>query len=130
MRLKRTLLIVVLLYLPTASAQVLPVAQQSDQELAPLTDATIMPAPYAIEVYGNLGGLDIAVEAGSTVGDAYVKLVSHHDAPVRCDVLFKSGPESRPRGATLAPEAERLIVGGLRREVVRLRIGVTCKPAE
>ena len=78
---------------------------------------------------GDLGGLEVTVEVGSTGVDAYAKLANHHASPVRCDVLFKSGPESRRRSARLAPENSRLFVGGLMREVIKLKVSVVCSPA-
>lgn len=102
--------------------------QPTQRQPEPLTDARIMPAPFPIEILGDLGGLEIEVEAGYTGADAYVKLISSHDTPVRCDVLFKNGPESRKRRAQLAPQKPRMVVGGLRRKVVRLRVSLTCHP--
>lgn len=122
-----TLLILLLLTITDAIAQSESGETQSTQrQVAPLTDARVMPAPFPIEIMGDLGGLEIDVEAGYTGVDAYVKLISSHDTPVRCNVLFRNGPESRQRSAQLTPQQPRMVVGGLRRKVLRLRVSLTC----
>lgn len=124
-----TFLILMLLTITDAIGQTESGATQPTQrQLAPLTDARVMPAPFPIEIMGDLGGLEIAVEAGYTGVDAYVRLLSSHDTPVRCNVLFRNGPESRRRSTRLTAHQARTVVGGLRRKVVRLRISLTCDP--
>ncbi len=129
MQRSRTFLILMLLTIIIATGRAEAGETKLPQrQLAPLTDARVMAAPFPIEIMGDLGGLEIAVEAGHTGIDAYVKLTSSHDAPVRCNVLFRNGPESRQRSAQLAPHKPRMVVGGLRRKVLRLRVSLTCDP--
>lgn len=112
-------MILMLALLPTAGAVGQPKLDeaQSAPQLAPLANARILPSPFPIEIVGDLGGLDIAVEAGGTGVDAYVRLVSNHITSVRCNVLFRNGPESRQRRVQLAPQQPRMVTGGLRRSV-------------
>lgn len=93
-----------------------------------LPGAEILPAPYRIELQGNLGGLAIEVQAGDTGADPFVKLENMDARRATCSVLFKNGPESRTRRRGVDPGQSALLPGGLQRQINVLRITVNCTP--
>jgi hypothetical protein len=79
----------------------------------------------------TLKGLD--VEATHTLlGEAtVVRLQNYEKFPVRCDVRFRNGPEiGRTRKLTIDPGETGTARFMPSRLVVRLRIGVDCRPAK
>jgi len=104
-----------------------PVAAADKKPLKLITDAVIQPAPFPIEVRGDLGDLDIAIEAGYTGIDAYLKLHNRGSRAATCETEFVNGPESVRRSRDIAAEETAILLPGLRRKVVRLRIQVHCR---
>lgn len=103
-------------------------AQPAGEEpsVGPLPGATILPAPYRIELQGSLGGLAIEVQAGDTGADPFVKLKNMDTRNASCSVLFRNGPESRTRRRSVEPGQSALLTGGLQRQINVLRISVNC----
>jgi len=104
-----------------------PTAAANKDLSKPITDAVIQPAPFPIEVRGDLGDLDIAIEAGFTGSDAYLKLHNRAPRAVTCETVFINGPESVRRSRNIAVDDTAMLLPGLRRKVVRLRIHIVCR---
>ncbi len=102
-------------------------AETPTTETATLPAATIMPAPFPIEVTADVAGLAIAAQAGYTGVDAYLKLKNLSDTAVRCEAVFKNGPESSKRVKHINPAESAMLIGGTKRVIVALRIAVTCR---
>lgn len=123
-----TVLLVTAWFVPVMClAQSVPVdPQPAGEGLAPLEDATVMPAPFPIRVMGDLGGLKIAVEAGYTGADAYARLTNEDQVRATCQLHFRAGSDNRRRRQRLDVGQQALVVAGLRRRIVNLRLHVTC----
>jgi hypothetical protein len=103
--------------------------QPDELSMPALKDATIMPSPFPIAVMGRLDGLKIAVEAGYTGADAYARLNNEGQVPATCAVHFRAGSDTRRRRRQLDAGQQALIVAGIRRRIVTLRVYVSCSEA-
>jgi hypothetical protein len=84
--------------------------------------------PTDLEVSAN--DLAIAAQVHTDGRNAIVNVSNSEDFAVRCDALFRNGPEmGRVRRAIIEPGESAPLSWTPRREVVRLRIELECRPA-
>lgn len=85
---------------------------------------------YPIDVDKQLNGLSIDYTAFDTDYDlGAITLNNYGDVEADCTVVFRNGPESpRTRRAVLAPKQSVDLSAKFNRKIIKLRIGLTCKP--
>lgn len=83
---------------------------------------------FPIETTLDVGDLQVTAEATSGGPMVVVSLNNRDTRPARCLVVLRNGPETRRRRTDLPAGERRDVSQSLRREVVRLRITVTCEP--
>ncbi len=88
--------------------------------------ASLAWAQGRMDVNEDLGGLKVEVTSGWIGNRAWVRLQNTDIFPVFCTAEFRNGPESRTRRATVEPGKESLLTFAARREVVRMRVNLTC----
>ncbi len=88
--------------------------------------ASLARADAPLEVNQDLGSLKVEVTSGWIGNRVWVRLQNTDIFPVFCTAEFRNGPESRTRRATVEPGKESLLTFAARREVVRMRVNLTC----
>ena len=83
-------------------------------------------ADAPIELTSDLRGLELQVTTGWIGNRAFVRLENTDIYPAQCRAHFKSGPESRERRGTVEPGKETLLTYVSNRQVVKMRIKLTC----
>ncbi|MES2818370.1 MAG: 3-phosphoglycerate kinase [Pseudomonadota bacterium] len=87
-------------------------------------------AAYPIEVEKQLNGAEVSYftqDIDSDLGG--LTLNNLGQTAVRCTAVFRNGPETpRTRKAILAPGASQNMAVKFNRNVIKLRIALTCEP--
>lgn len=85
---------------------------------------------YPVEVDQELNGAEVLVTPESIDRDmAGLVLQNYGGRPVECSAVFRNGPESpRTRRITLAAGERKPMTAKFKRDVIRLRIKLTCTP--
>lgn len=93
--------------------------------LAQTIPANNKPFPIEIELQGE--GLGVRASSGQVSNIATVTLTHTGTGPVLCEASFVNGPE-RPaaKRARLQPGEETVITQAFNREIIRVRVLVTC----
>jgi hypothetical protein len=88
-------------------------------------------AAFPVDLEVDAGELRIGTIVHSDGHIAVVRVTNDEDVTVRCDAVFRNGPEvGRERNAIIEPSASAALSWTPRREVVRLRIELTCQRHE
>lgn len=94
-----------------------------------LCAAAAMAFPTDLEL--DLDGLNVEALTHVDGRVALVRISNYESFAVRCEAVFRNGPEiSRARRAVIDPTDTAVLSWTPRREVVRLRVELSCKPAE
>lgn len=85
---------------------------------------------YPVEMDQQLNGAEIVVSTESIDRDmAAVLLQNIGERPVACTAVFRNGPEApRTRHTTLQAGERKPLTAKFKREVICLRIKLTCEP--
>ncbi|NKQ11958.1 3-phosphoglycerate kinase [Pseudomonas sp. SST3] len=85
---------------------------------------------YPVEVEQELNGAEVLATTETIDRDmAGLVLQNFGDRPVECTAVFRNGPESpRTRRTTLAAGERKPLTAKFKRDVIRLRIKLTCEP--
>lgn len=85
---------------------------------------------YPVELEQELNGAEVLANAESIDRDmAGLILQNFGDRPVECSAVFRNGPESpRTRRTTLKAGERKPMTAKFRRDVIRMRIKLTCTP--
>jgi hypothetical protein len=82
---------------------------------------------FAVELEFDPAGLDVVAEAHSDGRLALVRVVNGEDFALRCEAVFRNGPEiARTRRAIVAAGESAALSWAPNRRVVRLRIELQC----
>lgn len=93
--------------------------------------APCVAAAYPIDTQVHSKGLDVEAIPTLLQEATVVRLVNNETFAVRCNVSFANGPEiSKVRKVTVDPASDHLVRFLPSRTVIRLRIDVSCWPAE
>ena len=77
----------------------------------------------------DVGGLNVEALTHIDGRVALVRVSNHESCAVRCEAVFRNGPEiSRARRAVIDPADTAVLSWTPRREVVRLRVELSCAP--
>ncbi len=105
--------------------------------LAALVSLAIIPpsvlaVSYPVDLEQTLNGTEVLARTETIDRDiAGLTLQNFGQQPVVCTALFRNGPESpRTRRVTLEPGETRPLTAKFTREVIRLRIKLTCEEAQ
>ncbi|MFU8894914.1 MAG: 3-phosphoglycerate kinase [Gammaproteobacteria bacterium] len=91
--------------------------------------AAAMAFPTDLEL--DVDGLNVQALTHIDGRVAGVRVSNHERFAVRCEAVFRNGPEiSRARRAVIDPDDTALLSWTPRREVVRLRVELSCRPAD
>jgi len=86
---------------------------------------------YAVEMKVERNGLDIFAEIDQVGVQTIVRVRNGESFPVRCEAVFRNGPEmSRSRRATVEAGETLPFTFVPKRDVVRLKVEVWCESAE
>jgi hypothetical protein len=91
--------------------------------------ATGSVAAYPIDVTMLSEGLQVEAHSWQLGDGAMLEIVNGEPLAVRCDVLFRNGPERRLRKVIVEPAARQVVRFTPTRDVVRIRINIECRPA-
>lgn len=85
---------------------------------------------YPVEVEQELNGAEVLATTETIDRDmAGLVLQNFGDRPVECTAVFRNGPESpRTRRTTLDAGERKPLTAKFKRDVIRLRIKLTCEP--
>ena len=82
---------------------------------------------YPVEMLVSSKGLDVEAHHVLLHDATVVRLTNHEPDAVRCDLVFRNGPElPRRRKVTLDPGGERSVRFRPDREVIKLEVDVRC----
>ncbi|WP_421682028.1 3-phosphoglycerate kinase [Stutzerimonas urumqiensis] len=95
-----------------------------------LLPLTALAVSYPIEVDESLNGAEVSVSPESIDRDLAGLLVYNYGArPVECSAVFKNGPEvPRTRQAVIASGERLPMTVKFRRDIIKLRVKLTCNP--
>lgn len=95
--------------------------------LLPLTASA---ATYPIDVDQQLNGADINVTPQAIDRDlAALLLLNYGETPAVCTAVFQNGPEApRTRRTEVQPGERKALTSKFKRDVIRLRVKLTCEP--
>ncbi|MCF7203112.1 3-phosphoglycerate kinase [Pseudomonas oligotrophica] len=87
-------------------------------------------ASYPIDVEQQLNGAEISATPQAIDRDlAAVELHNYGQQAAVCSLVFRNGPEApRTRRVELAPGERKALSNKFRRDVIRLRLQLTCEP--
>lgn len=87
-------------------------------------------AAYPIEVQKQLNGAEVSYSSQDIDSDlGGLTLTNLGRTPARCTAVFRNGPEApRTRKAMLAPGASQSMTVKFNRNIIKLRIALTCEP--
>jgi hypothetical protein len=86
---------------------------------------------FPVDLEVDAEGLNIGTVVHSDDKLAIVSVTNQEEFPLRCEAEFHSGPEhGRTRFAIIEPGRVASMSWAPRREVVRLRIALSCQPHE
>jgi hypothetical protein len=85
---------------------------------------------YPVEVLFTSQGLDITIQDIQQDNSTVLHLTNHEVVAVRCEIEFDAGVETRRRSAIIEAGSGETMTHTPRREVVRMRVRVECKPLE
>ncbi|WP_313024965.1 3-phosphoglycerate kinase [Pseudomonas lopnurensis] len=87
-------------------------------------------ASYPVELEQQLNGAEITATPESIDRDlAGLLLLNYGQAPAVCTAVFRNGPEApRTRRTELQPGERKALTSKFKRDVIRLRIKLTCEP--
>ena len=85
---------------------------------------------YPVELEQELNGTEVLASTETIDRDmAGLVLQNLGDRPVECTAVFRNGPEvPRTRRTTLAAGERKPMTAKFKRDVIRLRIKLTCEP--
>jgi hypothetical protein len=85
---------------------------------------------YPVEVEQELNGAEVLATTETIDRDmAGLVLQNFGDRPAECTAVFRNGPESpRTRRTTLDAGERKPLTAKFKRDVIRLRIKLTCEP--
>ncbi|WP_407291832.1 3-phosphoglycerate kinase [Stutzerimonas zhaodongensis] len=102
---------------------------------AALASATMFPpsalaVSYPVDLEQELNGTEVMASPETIDRDmAGLVLQNLGDRPVECSAAFRNGPElPRTRRLTLEPGQSKPMTAKFKRDVIRLRIKLTCEP--
>lgn len=87
-------------------------------------------AEAPIELDEEIEGVRIEVATGWIVDVVYARLQNRSPAAAFCEATFDNGPESRRRRSRLEAGEERTLTFQPARQVIKLRIRLSCEPAD
>jgi len=88
-------------------------------------------AAFATDLVVDVGELNIEAVAITDGRLAGVRVTNRETFPVRCSAVFRNGPETgRARGTVIASAETRNLTWIPQRQVVRMRIELSCEPAD
>lgn len=86
---------------------------------------------YQTDLRFESRGLDVEAIPSLIENATVLRLINHEDTVVRCDVVFRNGPElSRKRKINIKAGDTGIARFSPSREVIRLQIDVECWPTE
>jgi len=87
-------------------------------------------ATWPVELEQQLNGSAVIATPQAIDRDlAGLQLANHGPHAVVCSAVFRNGPQApRTRRVALQPGDSKALVVKFRRDVIRLRIGLTCTP--
>ncbi len=85
---------------------------------------------YPVEMEQQLNGAEVIASTEAIDRDmAAVLLHNLGDRPASCKAVFRNGPEApRTRQTTLQAGERKPLIAKFKRDVIRLRIKLTCEP--
>ena len=85
---------------------------------------------YPIEVEKHLDGVQIDYNSHDTAYDiGNITVNNYGEVPAKCAVVFYNGPEApRTRRVQIAPKSSANVTAKFNREIIRLRIKLSCEP--
>jgi len=85
---------------------------------------------YPIDVEKDLKGVQIDYNSHDTAYDiGNITVNNYGDVPAKCSVVFRNGPEApRTRRVQVAPKSSTEVTAKFNREIVKLRIKLSCDP--
>jgi len=85
---------------------------------------------YPIDVEKHINGVEIDYNSHDTAYDmGSITVNNFGDVPAKCSAVFSNGPEApRTRRVQIAPKSSANVSVKFSREIVRLRIKLTCDP--
>lgn len=85
---------------------------------------------YPVDLDQQLNGTEVIASTSSMAADmAALHLQNLGADPVVCSAVFRNGPESpRTRRTTLKAGQQKALTAKFTRDVIRLRIQLTCEP--
>jgi hypothetical protein len=95
-----------------------------------LLPLTAHAATYPIDVDQQLNGADINVTPQVIDRDlAGLLLLNYGETAALCTAVFQNGPEApRTRRTELQPGERKALTSKFKRDVIRLRVKLTCEP--
>jgi hypothetical protein len=88
-------------------------------------------AAYPTDLEVDADSLNLTATVISDGRLAVVRVANHEGFAVRCDAVFRNGPElGRVRRAIIEPADTGALTWMPRREVVRLRVELSCQPQD
>jgi hypothetical protein len=88
-------------------------------------------AAYPTDLEVDVGSLEVTAQVISDGRLAVVRVTNREEFAVRCDAVFRNGPEiGRTRRAIIEPADTGALTWMPRREVVRLRVELSCEPQD
>ncbi|MCQ4259149.1 3-phosphoglycerate kinase [Stutzerimonas stutzeri] len=105
--------------------------------IAALVSLAIIPlsalaVSYPVELEQELNGTEVLASTETIDRDmAGLVLQNFGDRPVECTAVFRNGPEvPRTRRTALAAGERKPMTAKFKRDVIRLRIKLTCEPQQ
>ena len=85
---------------------------------------------YPVELEQTLNGAEVLASTETIDRDmAGLLLQNYGNRPVECNAVFRNGPEApRTRHLTLLAGERKPMTAKFKRDVIRLRIKLTCEP--
>lgn len=85
---------------------------------------------YPVDLEQQLNGAEIMASPETIDRDmAGLQLHNHGQTAARCTAVFRNGPEApRTRRVEMQPGEQKILTAKFKREVIRLRIQLTCEP--
>lgn len=95
--------------------------------LLPLTASAVT---YPVDLEQQLNGAEVSASPETIDRDmAGLQLHNYGQVAARCTAVFRNGPEApRTRRTELEPGQQKILTAKFKREVIRLRIQLTCEP--
>nr|MBF0681233.1 3-phosphoglycerate kinase [Pseudomonas sp.] len=92
---------------------------------------TALAVSYPVELEQELNGTEMLVSTETIDRDmAGVLLQNYGPVAVNCSAVFRNGPEApRTRRTTVQAGERKPLTAKFKRDVIRLRIKLTCEPA-